>query len=73
MLGEGGVCDIEVPLFRWGDRVWFRIALAVVSLNQHFLERIIMKPQGKHQGFDDEMYTGKEPFINYDLGAGIGK
>ena len=54
LVGTGGFCEVEVPLNRWGDRMWFRVALSVVSLNDDWLKQLLPGNQDfSHQ------YSGK--------------
>ncbi len=55
LAGSGGPCNVEVPLNRWGDRVWFRVALSVVGLSDRWVAQLFPGQQG-----GAEAYTGEE-------------
>ena len=58
LAGSGGICEVEVPLNRWGDRMWFRMALSVIGLHDRFIRRILPGVHNGEQNFSDR-YTGK--------------
>ena len=57
LAGKGGICDVDVPLNRWGDRMWFRMALSVIALSDRFIKRLLPGVHSGEQNFSDN-YTG---------------